>query len=438
MLIITDNFNDFFINNFIFVIDYINSSYSNKLFLNSLSITTKEPINIIHTRFWSHILLNLIFHVIFLYFLIFLFLLKKIKLKILFSKELINLTLIILGIISVILIPGRTYRHYLISILPFLPVFISQLLSNNIYKEITLYKNLKKLMIILLSLIFFSSYFEQNKFYAKKTNFRNLKLLDINFKNPKIFQYLFTKENNNNLYVWGWMPQWYVLSYMSPASREPISEKQIENNSNKKYYRNRLITDLHKYSPVLIIDSVKKNSFRYSNLSHSIKSFPDLYEFIKNNYLQLKKTNSDCPDYFIRKEYYDKIIKKFIDYTFVNDEHELNKINDFSITEDICNDSSKFDENSKDIIEIKLNEIDEISKIMILSSKINFEEVNLKLSIYFENKLIEEKYIKLKKFPFWSIVSFNKMSKATSIKLDIKNLKYKNFGINELKVLRKN
>ena len=56
------------------------------------------------------------------------------------------------------------------------------------------------------------------------------------------------------------MPHWYVLSYMTPSARATISEKQIIENAQKNYYRKRLLNDLEKNKPHLIIDFVKKEA----------------------------------------------------------------------------------------------------------------------------------------------------------------------------------
>ena len=98
---------------------------------------------------------------------------------------------------------------------------------------------------------------ENKKFYAKTLRHENFEFKNIHFKSPKIFDLLFGDKDPGSLYVWGWQPQWYALSYLTSASRETIAEKQIFIKRGD-YYRDRLLKDINKNAPDLIIDDVRE------------------------------------------------------------------------------------------------------------------------------------------------------------------------------------
>ena len=73
-------------------------------------------------------------------------------------------------------------------------------------------------------------------------------------------------------------------------------------------------------------------------------------------------------------------------------------------------------------------------KFSLLASKENFKEATLNFSFILNNKKVKEGAIILKKYPFWSEITFDQLIEASEIKLNITNLKKDNFGINELKI----
>jgi len=344
--------------------------------------------------------------------------------------------------VIVILIPGRLHRHYLLALLPFVAILLSQII-------IYLSKGNKKVFnnsvgytfAILIFCILISGFFEKYKFYGKKYAYQNFDINNIYLKSPKIFDYLFEKGEKKNLYIWGWMPQWYALSNMPSSAKETISEKQIELSKHRLYYRNRLISDLKKNEPHLIIDFVKDYSFRYNKSSkyyktyQNINNFNTLKKIINSQYVKLKNYDSDCPDYYLSKFSYEKLQKKIIPYEIVKkDNFELRNLNDFSITEDICNDAVIFDKFSDNNIDLKLLKKNRVSKVMILASKKNFKNNELGLSIFLKDKKIKQKKFILIKYPFWTEINFDNFNEIDKIELDILSLKRNNFGINEIKI----
>ncbi len=440
-MVVSGNFKDLLINQFLFTYDFVVSNQSKNILLDIYS-SNKDNIQLsIEEGFKNHLYLNLIFHVLYVYFLFFIFLLYKIikkkKIYIFFSRDLIYISGIVFTLILVILIPGKMHRHYLLSLLPFIALFISKLFflfKNHIKFELkSPYLKVGSVTIFLFLII--SAILESNKFYSKKFEYTNFNKEEIYFESPRIFQYLFQKQTKKSLYIWGWMPKWYAMSYMTPASRETISEKQMIKNISRDYYRKRLLYDLEKNNPSLIIDFVKKNSFRYDKPYQGINNFKDLKLFIKQDYIKLKKLDTDCPDYFLKKHVFKELKKKLVNYSLLNNTKKtIEKLNDFSVTEDICNDAVHFKESDNNLINIDFKKMSNLSKIMILSSKINSEVVNLDIVLHTKKSIIKKSSIKLNKYPFWTNIDFKNVKNVNKIQIDIENLKRRNFGINEIKI----
>ncbi len=438
--IINFTLNDFIINYFEFPKDYVASSQKtnplpNIIFGGDL-IDNNEGIKNI---FFKHMLLNSAFHIFYLYFLSFIifiiFILRKNNFKKLMNIELFSLVFLILSIIASILIPGRTHRHYLITLIPFLPIFLAIIIR--IFKEDINYIKLKKIFIInvLVFLFFLTSLFSENfKFYSKRFDYTEFRIKNIYLDSPKIFKHL-EAQSMQKLYIWGWMPQWYVLSYLAPSSRGTISEKLIEENSYKDYYRNRLLVDIEKYTPDLIIDFVKPGSFRHNSREFSLNTFTKLKNFVSKSYIELNKDNVDCPTYYLKDENYRKLKNKMINYSIEHNSH-LFQLNDFSVTEDICIDYVIFNEGDNQEIILNFAKEELVKKIMILSSKKNLNNEKIEFSFNHKGENLKKTEIFLNPYPFWTTYILNSPVRSNSLQINIKNLKNKNYGLNEIKIFR--
>ena len=443
--LIHDTINDYFINYFEFSKDFITKSQEASWITNLKSDSETNFQNpSFRGSFFSHLMFNSSFHLIYLYFLSFIITLiifkEKITLSFFLNFKLFLSTLIILSVIVVILIPGQTHRHYLIVLMPFIPIFLSNIIKQlNLSYNILKFKKLKIINIFFLLIFLISLLYEPLKFYGKRFDYREFNIKNIDVKSPKIFNYLKIGENQNkDMYIWGWMPQWHILGNLTPASRESISHKQIEFNSKNNYFRDRLIKDLSKSPPSLIIDFVKPKSFRYNNINLGIKSFEELNNFVSNNYIKLKKNDISCPDYYLTKDAYLNLKKNLINFFLEDsvDNKKLNKLDDLSVTEDICDDYVLFNNKDKNNIKIKLEKTEKAKQLMILGSRKNLKEIKTEISIFYRGETVQKKKIRIKKYPYWTIYNLDPSLELESILIHIKNLKINNYGLNEVKIYR--
>jgi hypothetical protein len=385
----------------------------------------------------NHLLFNSAFHLFYLYLIIFLFYCLKINSLNQFYKIVdfkIFLTSILIAIIFLIIIgTGSVHRHYTIILMPIIPIFISIFINRadlkfNVKIKSNIYFN------FLLSLFFLSLIFETSKFYS--ANFKHSEFLNnqINFLSPKIFKHFKLDEKKDKLVVWGWKPEFYILSNLMPASRETVNQKQIDYKSNRKYFRDRFVKDFKKNKPSLIIDYVKPKGGYISNVKFGIDSFTEISELMRENFTKLSNENLDCPSFYLSNDKFADLQKKIINYSIRNQSVKLQKINDFNIDEEICDNTVFFSKDSEDSFTININSDKKLEEIMIMGSKNNMTNAFINLVFYSKNEIVKVEKINLKKYPHWTSLKSNENIHVDEIKFDVINLKKNNLGISEIKL----
>ena len=424
---------DYYINYFEFSKAVV-SKYSLGENINTDAITSNKEFY--QSKLIQHLLYNSLFHYFYFQILISILILFSLNKKIIPKITDINLILITACIGSVffsILLTGVIYRHYLTPLVPLTTLFVGYLftVNKNIY-----YSKYLRFLFILLSVPFLTSLsLEKNKFYAKELNKSELSFSNINFKSPKILDFL--NKEKANLFVWGWAPQWYVLSYKFPSDRATISQKNIEDYSNKDYFDKRLLKDFNKNLPSIVIDAVKPNSFYYTEEKNSLKVNSPIKNQIIKHFILLNENNPNCLDIYLHNNDYNLLKKRLIEYDIKNSSIK-NKLDDYSISEDVCDDSHIFGSEDKNILEFNFDEQSDIKNMLILASRKNKKETMLEIKLIKNKKEVNVKKIKLRKYPFWTNIDFNENFKdINSVNLDVKILKDLNYGLNEIKFYRK-
>lgn len=383
----------------------------------------------------DHMLLNSVFHLTYFYFFTFLiFALRIQKLNLAMRYINFNLILISLSIILTLIIAlgtGSVHRHYLIVLLPMIPIFISIFIKCYQLEKYFL-KGIKNYIFVFFAIFTISLIFENSKFYSKK--FIHAKFLNnnINFYSPKILDYL-SLDKNDKIVVWGWKPEIYLLSNLSPASRDTVNQKQIDFKSNRDYFRKRFIEDFKKNDPALVMDYVKSKGYMFTVEKYGANSFSELQNILTEKYKKMDTSNSNCPDLYLNNKSAEKFLKKNLDFSFEESDSHFLKMNDLNIDEEICDTSVIFNKKIPDKIRLR-TKLDKIDNIMILASKKNKSGAVINLEINFEDKSIENEKIILKKYPFWTKLILKKKYNISEIKLDVSDLKKKKYGISEIKI----
>ena len=424
---------DYYINYFEFSKAVV-SKYSLGENINPKNVITENVST--KSKIFDHLLLNSVFHYfylkIILTFYLFLLMLSFKKTNKIFNYSFFLIIICIISVLMSIIITGAIYRHYFIPLVPLTALFVGSIFTMvaNILGRSFIFK----IPIYFFFIIFVASFlFENKKFYAQRYEKNQFNFQKINLNSPKVLDYLGVQKGN--IYIWGWAPQWYVFSYLFPSDRATISQKNIENYSNKEYFNSRLIKDLEDNKPNIIIDFVKPKSFLYTNPELGINNSP-LKNLIKKKYVKLENYNLECPDIYLKSKDFEELDKKIIDFKIDNNLVK-NRLNDFSITETICDDGVIFNENFPDEINLDLDPKFTPKKLLVLASKFNKKNVELKIRFQNVKNKIYTKNILLNKYPYWTEIILEENKSSTSkIIFDISELKKMRYGINEIKIFK--
>jgi len=195
-----------------------------------------------------------------------------------------------------VVLGGRTYGHYFIQLI--VPLSI---LAGIAYKKIVP-AGKKKIYfwgyLVLLNLIFFVSRLDINATY-RLINYPN-RQADIDYR--IIGEYI--KDNSlpgDKIYAWGWATPVYHYADRRCSSRFLISDfvsgrifgtenssNIIQSNINKEPGK-AFISDLEKSPPEYFIDTSPADHYGYGRFP--IKQYPELYNYILNNYKLVKSIN---------------------------------------------------------------------------------------------------------------------------------------------------
>lgn len=396
--------------------------------------------------FFSHLILNSVFHYIYLHLIFFICLILIIKknkinldiIKIFFDAKFVLVFLVIIFTFLVILITGSVHRHYLVNFLPFVPISLAVFINfyfKNLDNQIKIFLKYNKIFFSLIFIFFISLILEKKKFFSNNFHYEKIALNEFHFNSPEIFQYLKLNKNKDKLIVWGWKPEIYLLSGLVPATRDLINQKQIDYKSNRSYFRERFIKDFKKNPPNIVLDYVKENGYFFNNPKIAgVNSFEALANELDNNYKKINLLNEECPSIYLKKENFYLIKDNLVDFSITFEDYKIRVINDFSFDEEICKTSYFFSDKSSDHLLLDLNSKKKIQLLSLLSSKENNKEIELDVLFISKKKLLFKKKIILKKYPFWTNLKIDSDKEIDQISIRLDTLKSNKFGLNEVKL----
>ena len=84
------------------------------------------------------------------------------------------------------------------------------------------------------------------------------------------------------LLMWGWEPELTAYAGLRSADRASIGEYLIRPNNGRTYFRDRLLKDLPRTNPAIVIDAAREGYFfnndpNYKPEAATLQSFPELY-----------------------------------------------------------------------------------------------------------------------------------------------------------------
>ena len=85
--------------------------------------------------------------------------------------------------------------------------------------------------------------------------------------------------------MWGWEPELTAYAGLRSADRASIGEYLIRPNNGRAYFRDRLLKDLPRTNPAIVIDAAREGYFfnndpNYKPEAATLQSFPELYSIV--------------------------------------------------------------------------------------------------------------------------------------------------------------
>lgn len=362
--------------------------------------------------------------------------------------ETIYLALLMLIVVWTVMKPGNAFPHYVMFFPPFFVIFISNIIfttSKNLsYKNKIFINIIYLILFITYSNLVISSIDDISKFYKKyKTPVKQ----QFQRKNPELLSWLPIQKGH--LVVWGFMPQWYIGSNMTPATRETFSHYQAVDNSLMDYYRPRFMNDIIASNLDVVVDSAHGASFRFNNPKHhSVRVFPEFSELLNKEFSRLSPyiENIDCSEIYIKNKYkvildQRMVIPKTIEASnSYSNLHSANNLLDLNTTEDSCLDYWVLPDATLGNVTITLNKTENISSLMILNTKnsLSVDRASKDITVKFLNneEIVAIKNIKMNDHPYWNNLVFNSPIASDKVIIEIKSFSGFGGGLNEIKIFR--
>ena len=345
--------------------------------------------------------------------------------------------------------PGNLFLHYLMFLPPFILLFASSLgstmHSNTFHKVINGFICTVALIFFIAPVLIDGLEDESFHYYYYKTSQKN----SFNWTHPDMFAWLSPK-SSDRLFIWGWMPQWYIWTGLAPATRESMTNNQTVETELTKYFRDRLIDDLEHSTPDFIIDAVAGKSFSFNDLeTQGISSFPELSSIVTRDYARLGNVdhqNSSCPKFYARKDRASKLRERLVDFKSITASAERSdlyggkNVDDYSVTEDSCTDYWLLPNGQLGYLNIEFYTDERVKRVLILNTKDGpffYRATNkLKFTLYNKKNSVASMELKLKPHPEWTEAVFHNSIVADSLTIEILSFEDNGAGLNEIKIIR--
>ena len=255
------------------------------------------------------------------------------------------------------------------------------------------------------------------------------------------------------LFIWGWMPQWYVWSGWMPATRDIVTFFQMVPSPARPYFRHRVMTELRESPPDYIVDSVAPGSFGYDDPEKDgLTSFPELAAFVQNDYVLLSPVSLgvSCPRVFARKDLADLLERRYATFSRVRASSALevptgtasaSHVADGLVFES-CSDAWLLPDGKLGEITMELAEPQAIDAIEILNtrggSRGNRASKTVRAFAYEDGHLVFEQEVPLLRFPYWTEIAIPKtLSSIDRLVVRVESYAGVGGGLNEIRLRKR-
>ena len=261
----------------------------------------------------------------------------------------------------------------------------------------------------------------------------------------------------HRMFIWGWMPEFYVFSNVTPATRDIVTHNQIWDRPLRDYFRSRLTSELNKRPPEYIVDAVAPGSFcfcgfpgamREEAITEGISSFPTLNDFVHQKYVLVSKSphGAECPRIYALKTFAAMMENQFLAITNINSSGYL-KTSVASFTADhvadgvlfeTCPDRWLLPDGSLGELTFDLQSPQKIVSVEILNTRNGSEGDRATVRARIELRGDKEEYIqeaRILRYPYWTEIGVpDRFGPVHSIKIEILQFAGRGGGLNEVRV----
>ena len=369
---------------------------------------------------------------------------------------------------------GKPFEHYLHFMLPSLELSAGVLYAIGSDALLARMRSvrLQGVMHILVCLVVMASIIPAGKMEIKN-NLANIPWFfrdGLTFKSPRLLQWMDTKKTDSIL-IWGWMPQWYMSTGMTPATREthtqfvtPLPDEDqafiyiLWPHHLAAYFKDRLMQDFNNSHPDFILDAVTPDSFYFNNSgTQSISSFSNLNDIIKDLFIKVSSDdpNGLCPRLYVRKERFAEILRNLVPISRISASGQYSRIYgpehvddgnvfEFSSLANKPNDLSAgywlLPDASTGHITLEFDS-SRVGKVSILNTRhgINSNRASerVRILVLLSDKVLHQHELQLNRYPFWTnYILPEPVVIADRVRIEILSFLGRGAGLNEIKVYR--
>jgi hypothetical protein len=259
-------------------------------------------------------------------------------------------------------------------------------------------------------------------------------------------------DSDSDLFIWGWMPQWYLAAGLSPATREAHTNAQIVESSLREYFRGRLLEDLRRSAPKVIVDAVKPGSFVFTDGERQgMASFEALRLFVASRYAMVPdlRKKPGCPDVYLRRDVFAERVGRIVipasvtaSATHEDAEFEAANLFDGSVTEDSCIDYWLLPDGQPGEVEVKLGGLEAIARVLILNTQNGGYALDraadlTRVDLLVHGEVLASQEARLRYYPDWTVFEFGGAARADALRVTVATFWGKGGGLNEIKIFRR-
>lgn len=263
------------------------------------------------------------------------------------------------------------------------------------------------------------------------------------FERHRLFSWV--PVHSGGLLVWGWAPELHVYSGIPPATHDTQSWNQTHPSSRLNYFRARLMDDLSRSPPAIIVDAAAPGAFYYTSPErYGILTFPALASAVEKGFTRISAPGTDCPRTYVRTDLLSQVhfakvksISASAYLTYGNDSFLPQFVDDFNIYEN-CRDRWLLPDQRPGHIDLVFTHDDVVLGIHVLNTRngTNPTRASLDGDIILFNKehpVFTERVV-FQAYPNWTMVPVPHVE-ADKLRVEIATSAGGGGGLNEIKII---